>query len=179
MPVRAAVFSDVLIETEFAAGKPAAALQALKRADRRLAQHGERTPRSTIQAYLAEAHEALHDLDAARAARAAIDLADELSAPDDVVNYAITHAVRARLALADEDGDAAEHWARSAVEHAAQTEFVWDQAETRLNLAHVLIALGRRDHAAAEVRAALELYNLKGDRPRAKVARALLKQLCD
>ncbi len=175
MPVRAAVFSDVLVETELAAGNPAAALRALQRADRTLARHGERAYRSTIQAYLAQAHELMHDLDSARAA---IELADQLSMPDDVVNYAITDAVRARLALADGDRGAAERFARSAVQHALRTEFVWDQAETRLNLAHVLIALGQPDHAAGEVRAALELYNLKGDRPRAAVAHALLEQLC-
>ncbi len=174
MPIRAVVFSDVLVETEFAAGNPVAALNALQRADQTLAQHGERAFRSTVQAYLARAHEALHDLDAARAA---IDLADQLTMPDDAVNFAITDAVRARIALAEHDGDAAECWARSAVDHALQTEFLWDQAETRLNLAHVLIALGQRDHAADEVRAALELYKQKGDRPRQTMARAMLKQL--
>jgi tetratricopeptide (TPR) repeat protein len=172
MPVRAAVFSDIRVEIEFSAGNPAAALEALQWADARLAQHGERANRSTVQAYLAEAHELLGDPDAARVA---IALADELTAPDDVVNYAITHAVRARLALAQGDGAAAERWARSAVEYALGTEFVWDQARARLNLAQVLRLLGRPEDAATEVRAALDLHELKGDRPRAKLARALLQ----
>ncbi|MGO9975844.1 MAG: BTAD domain-containing putative transcriptional regulator [Solirubrobacteraceae bacterium] len=174
MPIRAAVFSDVLVETEFAAGDAEAALRALQRAARTLEQHGERAQRSTVLAYLGKAHEALHEPDAARAA---IELADQLTMPDDVVNYAITHAVRARLALADGDGGAAERWARSAVEQALRTEFVWDQADTRLTLAHVLAALERQIEAEREVRAALELYDRKGDRPGAEVARALLDQL--
>jgi ATP/maltotriose-dependent transcriptional regulator MalT len=172
--IRAAVFSDILIETEFSAGDPAAALRTLERADEILAQQGERANRSTFQAYLAEAHELMGD---AAAAGAAIALADELSAPDDIVNHAITHAVRARLALTAGDTEAAQRWGRSAVEHAERTEFVWDRARARLTLARVLAALGRNPEAAIEVRAALELYELKGDRPRARQASALLAEL--
>jgi DNA-binding SARP family transcriptional activator len=176
MPVRAATYTDVLVETEFAARNPAAALQVLQRADRTFEQHGEHTFRSTVQAYLGKTYIALNDLDAARTA---IDLADQLSMPDDVVNYAITLAARARLALADGDDDRAERCARSALEHALRTEFLWDQAETRLTLAHVLAARGQRDAAGTEVRAALELYEHKGDRPNAEATGALLEQLRD
>ena len=75
----------------------------------------ERSIRSTTQAFLAVVHERLGDHDAARAA---IELSDKLGAAEDMGNYAITHAVRARLALADEDGRPPSSWAHSAVDNA-------------------------------------------------------------
>jgi len=174
MGIRAAVFTDILVETEFSAGDPAAALRALLRADEILAEQGERSNRSTFQAYLAEAYELVGD---GAAASAAIATAEELSAPDDIVNFAITYAVRARLALSGGDDEAAERWARSAVEHAERTEFVWDRARARLTLAQVLSALERKEEAAAELRQAVELYERKGDRPRAEQARSLLAEI--
>jgi tetratricopeptide (TPR) repeat protein len=173
MGIRAAVFTDILVETELSAGDPVAALRALQRADEILVEQGERSNRSTVQAYLAAAYELVGD---AAAASAAIATAEELSAPDDIVNFAITYAVRARLALSGGDDEAAERWARSAVEHAERTEFVWDRARARLTLAQVLSALERKEEAAAELRQAVELYERKGDRPRAEQARSLLAE---
>src|SRR5207302_8876604 len=94
------------------AGDPAAGLAALLRSDAISAELGERGLRSTTQAFLADAYEELGEPDVARAA---ITLSDELGAPEDVVNGAISHGVRARLALSDGDGIGAERWARSAV----------------------------------------------------------------
>ena len=172
--IRAAVFSDILVETEFSAGDPAAALRALLRADEMLSQQGERANRSTFQAYLAEACELIGD---AAAAGAAIALADELSAPDDIVNQAITHAVRARLALTAGDTQAAERWARSAVEHAELHRVRMGPGASPADSGTCADGLARDKDAAAEVRAALELYELKGDRPRARRAGALLAEL--
>jgi hypothetical protein len=107
--------------------------------------------------------------------RAAIELAEELSLPEDAMNFALTHEVRARLALADDDSEAAERWARSAVAQTLQTDFVLHQARAHLNLARVLAALGQRDEATAEANAALELYELKGDVPGGEHAHALLE----
>jgi class 3 adenylate cyclase/tetratricopeptide (TPR) repeat protein len=171
LPMRAAACHQRLADIQFSAGNPAGAIEALQPADETLAQQGERTYRSTMQAYLAEAYELLHD---PAAARAAIELAEQLSAPDDALNYAITDGVRARLALSDGDGDAAERWARSAVQHTLKTDFLVDEARARLNLAHVLSALGQCEPAAREAQTALELYETKGDLPGATRARALL-----
>lgn len=96
--------------------------------------------------------------------RAAIALSDELTAPEDVLNYAITHRVRAELALTQGAGAEAERWARSAVHHAFLTDLVITQAQARLALAGVLAVLGRETEASVEARAALELYEAKGDR---------------
>jgi hypothetical protein len=162
-----------LATIEFSAANPLGAQQALERADAALADFGERGFRSTVQAALAEAHVLLDD---PGAARAAIARTDELTAPDDVVNYMITHAVRARLALREGDGLAAERWARSAIDYALSTDWLWQQARARSTLGHVLTALDRSFEASVEFKAALDLYERKGDQPQAQHTRALLAQ---
>jgi hypothetical protein len=79
-----------------------------------------------------------------------------------------------RLALSEGDFEAAERWARDAVEHATRTDIPVDQAKARLNLAYVLTECGRGEGALAEARRALDLYELKGDRPGIARARSLL-----
>jgi hypothetical protein len=93
------------------------------------------------------------------------------------VNLIITHGVRAHLALADGDGEAAERWARSAVDHASRTDDPVEQAKTKLELARVLNALERPEAAIPEAEAALDLFLTKGDRPGADQTRALLAEL--
>jgi len=110
-------------------------------------------------------------------ATAAIELSDDLSASEDVINYAMTHAVRARLALADGDADGAERWARSAVHHAFLTDFPDSHATAKLELARILRSLGRPAAARSEARAALELFAAKGDRIGSDQAQALLDAL--
>ena len=90
---------------ELSAGDPAAALAALRASDAILAQLGERAVRSTTQALLAQAYWRLGNI---AAAIAAIELSDELGDTEDVVNFIITDGVRAQLALADGDSEAAE-----------------------------------------------------------------------
>ena len=159
---------------ELSAGDGAAAIEALHRADAILAELGERSLRSTIQALLARAHEMEH---AAGEAQSALELAEELSAPQEAVNYAITHEVRARLALTAGDLEAAERWARSAVEYAFKTDFVEHQAGARLGLARVLAARGHTDEARSEGHLSLRLFSAKGDRRGEEVAQALLDGL--
>jgi hypothetical protein len=163
-----------LARIEFSAENPAAALAVLQRGDTALARYGESGYRCTVQAYMAEAHESL---DRAADAHAALERSAELSTPEDIINFIITHRVRARLALAEGDADGAEDWARSAVQYALSTDFVWETARSRLNLAEVLSVGGRSDEAAVEAQTALELYELKGDRPGAAVARLRLSQI--
>jgi len=89
--------------------------------------------------------------------------------------FAITHEVRARLALAEGDAAQAERWARSAVQFASETDFLGFQADARLVLAEVLAGTGKVAEAGAEAATALELYGLKADRPGADAARQLLR----
>jgi DNA-binding SARP family transcriptional activator len=161
-------------EAELSAGDPVRARSWLLRADAGLAEVGENGYRSTVQALLARVHELLGDTEAARAA---IALSDELSPPEDRVNYAITHAVRARLALSDGMAEAAERWGRSAVEQAFLTDLILYQARAQLELAGILAAIGRGRDALAAARAAHRLYEAKGDRPGAAEAALLVGRL--
>jgi hypothetical protein len=85
--------------------------------------------------------------------------------------------VQACLAWADGDRDAAEAWARSAVRIAQRTDWVWEKGRTRLILAHILSARGRREEAAVEAQAALDQYEMKGDQPGAALARLRLAEI--
>jgi class 3 adenylate cyclase len=174
MTLMAAGSRQSLAEIEISRGNLSAARNHLLEADAVAAAIGERAHRSTLQAILADVEARLGD---ASAARAAIHLSDELSASEDVINYALTHAVRARLAAADGDPDAAERWARSAVHHAFLTDFPDSQATAKLELARILSSLGRADEAKAEAQTALELFAAKGDRLGSEDALAVLDEL--
>lgn len=173
MPWYAAHGEQHLARVELSAGDPNAALTLLRRSDAILSALGERLRRSTTQAFSAEANELLGKRDAAIAA---IELAEQLGAPEDVFNYVVTHQVRARIALADGEGEAARQWARSAVEYAEQTDYLVFLAGARLELARVEYALGDLDAAVSGAEAALGLFSVKGDRPGAEKSRALLEQ---
>jgi tetratricopeptide (TPR) repeat protein len=172
--VLAAACNQLLTETELSAGEPERALSGLLEADASLVEMGERGIRSTIQALLAQVYERMGDRESARAA---IEVAEELGGEEDEINFVITHAVRARLVLADEDGEAAVGWALSAAEHASRTEEPLARADAEVELARVLSAIGRSQQAISHARTALELADAKGDRPRAAQAQALLDKL--
>ncbi len=74
-------------------------------------------------------------------------MTDELSADVDLINFAITHRVRSALALGDGDLEAAQGWARSAIEYAYEADFPVPRADARLQLARVLAALERLQEA--------------------------------
>ena len=171
--------SEAACNTEFGlcelvAGNPASALGWLLGSDTILAELGQHTLRSTTQARIAQARASLNDLSGARKA---IDLAERLSAPEDVLNFAITHRVRARFALAEGNVEAAVRWARSAVAYAFGTDMPEVRADATLDLARLLQAIDRREDADPEARTALELFTAKGHRPGTDRARALLAEL--
>jgi class 3 adenylate cyclase len=172
LPAMEACGQQELARTELSAGNPAAAIASLVRSDAILAELGARLYRALTQALLAQAYERAGNR---AAARRAVELAEELSLPEDVLNYAITHGVRARLALGDGDGDAAERWARSAASFL--TDYLGFQAKAKLELARILLTLGRRQDATSEAQAALDSFLAKGDVPGADQTRALLDEL--
>jgi DNA-binding SARP family transcriptional activator/class 3 adenylate cyclase len=173
MPWYEAHCEQDLARMQLSAEDPNAAMASLMRSDAVLSQLGERLRRSTTQAHIAQADELLGHR---AAAVAAIELAEDLGAPEDVLNYVITHQVRARLALADGDGGAARRWAHSAVKYASLTDYVVFQAGATLELARVESILGDPAAAASNAQRALELFSLKGDRPGAAKSRALLEK---
>jgi hypothetical protein len=159
---------------ELSAGDPAAALVWLLRSDALLAELGQHGLRSTIQARIAQTQGLLNDPDAARRA---VQLAEALSAPEDILNFAITHRVRARLALLEDNAEGAVRWARSAVAYAFSIDSLEVRADATLDLARVLEAAGGRADAVPEARVALELFTAKGHRPGIEKARTLLSEL--
>jgi ATP/maltotriose-dependent transcriptional regulator MalT len=113
--------------------------------------------------------------DALRAVRAAAEIRERLSAV--AVNYIHTYRARSILALADGDVDAAETWARSALDFAYQSDLYACRGEANLQLSRVMAERGETAAAANAARAALEIYHRKADRPRAEQARARLDAL--
>jgi class 3 adenylate cyclase/DNA-binding SARP family transcriptional activator len=155
---------------ELRAGNASEARELLLAADAALEKAGDRGHRSTTLAELAQAHEAMGDH---ALARSALDLSEKLGDADDVVNRVTIDLVRAELALADGDPHGAERRARTAVDHAAKTDFVGLHAAACLELARVLAALGREDEAATSAGRAMELYRMKSDRVGAQQVQAL------
>ena len=176
MRLMAAGSRQLRARIELSRGDATAARELLLDCDRVLSELGERSLRSTTQALLARTCELIGD---AAAARAALGLAEELAAPEEVTVHAITSEVGARLALADGEPEAAERLARSAIEYAAMTDFVAFQADARLGLARVLDGIGRRDEALVEAATAAELYATKADGPGSAAAGALRRVLED
>jgi ATP/maltotriose-dependent transcriptional regulator MalT len=161
-------------QLELAADNPSGALEVLLAGDETLAEVGERSFRSTLQGYLAMAHAALGD---SESAQAAIELSEALCAEEDVATLILIDLVRSRLALAAGDLEAAERWARSAVEYASRTDFVPSLIETKLDLGQVLLANGQTDEAQALLQEALRHSEAKGDQPYADRARELLASI--
>ncbi len=155
---------------ELDAGEPEAALEVLLSCDADLAARNDSGNRSSIQAMLAYTYALLGE---PAPALECLRWLDELNSPE-LFNYVFAERARARLALDDGEAVAAERWARSAVGHAAPTDWVVLQADARLDLARVISALGRHDQAADEARAALDLFRAKGSVPGERRARALL-----
>ena len=174
MPVVAGGCCMQIAQSQLLAGDPMAARKSFLEGDEIGARYGEHSYRSTTQAMLAEVEQLLGHRDAALAA---IELTEQLGADEDTVNFAITHGIRALLALDEGDLDRAERWARSALERAYETDFYWCRAKARLQLSRVMAARGEREQAIDEARTALDIYRRKGDRTRTALAEAQLAEL--
>jgi class 3 adenylate cyclase/tetratricopeptide (TPR) repeat protein len=172
LPVMAATCEQIEAGISLSERDPRAARVALLRSDATLGEFEERATRSTTLAMLAQADELLGAIDEAHVALAR---AEAVSAPGDVVNFVITHCARARLAARSGDAREAERWARSAVEHAARTDFLGYQAEAKLELARALWIQGRSDEARKEATDARRMFKSRGDVPRAEAARHVIE----
>ncbi len=172
MPVMAATSeqSDGLIA--LSEDDAAAARAALERSEAILGEFQADAIRASTLALLAQTHERLGAIDEARAA---VEQAEALSAPGEVVNIVVTHATRSRLAAIAGDAEEAERWARSAVEHAARSDYVGFQAQAIIALARVLFMQGRGDEARAEATRALTLYQNTEDLPGAEAAMCVIE----
>jgi tetratricopeptide (TPR) repeat protein len=164
----------LLAETKQAEGDLHAAVEAFSHADALYEKAGMDGFRCTVQARIADAQVALGDL---RSAREALELSERLGGSDDVINVAMTRRVRSELELAEGNLEEAERWARSAVEKAFESDFPFERAGSKLQLARVLGAAGRRAEAIAEAREALTIHEAKGDQPGMSLAQAVIGEL--
>ncbi len=163
---------QIAAHIEQEAGDLEAALAIIEDCDAEL---GEQAAfRSSTQAMIARLQAQLGRLDLAGEA---LERAEALSAAEDLMNFVMTHAVRARLAVRDGDAEAAERWARSAVDIAFRTDFFRSRAESLVDLADVLVALGRPADAAVELRRAREVYERKGHRLGVATVNARIEEL--
>jgi len=142
------------------AGEPAVAEDALRSGYDRLAAMGERALLATTAAMLARAVLAQGREDEAWGL---VDAAEAAAAADDVNAELLCRSVRAQLlarrgAVADADRVSTE-----AVELAARTDWIVDQADALLARAEVLRLRGELHVASVTVAHAVDLYERKGN----------------
>ena len=97
-----------------------------------------------------------------------------ITASDDTLTHVIWRAVKAKALASDGRCMQAEALARSALALVEPTDMLWHHGDALLDLAEVLRLCSRPDEAADAVRAALALYEAKGNVAAADRARTLL-----
>lgn len=121
--------------------------------------------------------EALYRLGRDDEALEATSASARMSAEDDVASQMAWRATRAKLLARRGDGGEAERLAREATAIADDTDLLSMAGDTHLDLATVLIQVGRRSEAATEMERALDLFVRKGNVASARRAQAALERL--
>ena len=161
-------------DVEEHAGNPAGAVTILSEAAEQLVELDSFSYASTAYAILGQTHYELGD----RAAAAAYcDRCDELTAPDDLINFAIVNGLRARLAADAGEHDTARELAVVALDWALRSDFQFVRANAYRDSAHVRAAAGDREGARSALEAALEEYRAKEDEPMIARVEQLLVEL--
>ena len=156
---------------EMLAGRPRAAEERLRTGYDRLKQMGEKALLATTAAMLAQAVYAQGRLDEAEEL---CRLSKGAAAPNDLSAQVAWRGVCAKLTAEQGLTDDAEALAREAVRLAEPTDFLTIRADALLDLAAVLRRGGQSTEAEETIRAALDLYEQKGDRVSAERARSAL-----
>jgi ATP/maltotriose-dependent transcriptional regulator MalT len=174
MTMMQAVMQQWPAEVRLLQGHTAEAVALLRDSATKLEALGETSFRSTSIIRLAQA--LYRDGDVEQAERLAIE-GEELGAEEDVVNYAIGRALRARIATDRRAHDEGEALARQALDFAYKTDFPWVHADAHASLAYALAAAGRTKEARDELETALARYLSYGNTFEAERTRALLVEL--
>jgi len=145
--------------TALRAGDVATAVAELRRSVQELEELGEQGFRSTSLAFLAVAYEAAGELEEAERAALA---AEEMSAPEDYINFAMGRSTRALVLAARGELDEAERLARDAVDYAYRTDFPLVRGDACAAQARVLFRAGEEDEAERLLDQAVECYKAKG-----------------
>jgi tetratricopeptide (TPR) repeat protein len=103
-----------------------------------------------------------------------IAISREVGADEDLSTQAVGQGVMARILADHGQYREAEEFARSAAALAAQTDLLSERADTLLDLAHVLAAVGRLAEAHDAGIKAFDLYRRKGNLPGSRESRRYL-----
>jgi class 3 adenylate cyclase/tetratricopeptide (TPR) repeat protein len=159
---------------EMYAGDPVAAERAFRKNHTLFVETGDEGHASTAAAELARSLCWLGRFDEAEGyAR----MARETAADDDLASQVVGRSAQALVLAAKGDLEGAERTARDAVEMFADAQDPNLQGDLWFDLAEVLRRAGKPSDAADAVRAALALFERKGNRPGAAQARELLAEL--
>jgi tetratricopeptide (TPR) repeat protein len=168
--VTAASAAETHAIVEFLAADPAAAEGRLRWGVAELQRMGVTTTRANLAALLAQAAHAQGRHEEALE----WSEAGERAAPDDLYPQVLWRSARAKALARLGRADEGERLAVEAVGLAEQTDFLNVRADALVDLAEVLRERGRAADAKASVRAALELYERKGNLVSAARARETL-----
>jgi ATP/maltotriose-dependent transcriptional regulator MalT len=166
-------FSQRTSEVELQSGHPAEAVAQLQRARDELERLGERAYRSTCIAYLANALYVDGRGDEAEETALA---AEAESAEDDVINFAVAHGVRARVAADRGEVETAERLAASAVGYAFRMDMPKPRGDALVARACVLRTIGRLAEAEGVFAEAIAVYERKGELAAAAWARQVFEE---
>jgi ATP/maltotriose-dependent transcriptional regulator MalT len=125
-----------------------------------LEQMGEKSLRTTIAAFLAEA---LYRQGRDDEAERLTEVSEELAAADDLVTQVMWRSVRAKILAGRGEVEKAEELGHQAVQLADTTDFPELKAMTARDLAEALAAAGKTDAAQELVARAKEIYERKGN----------------
>ena len=156
---------------EMLAGDPVTAEADLRGDLDRLAEMGETYLRSTI---LGELARALFAQDRSDEAFETTELAENLSADDDIGSQALWRSVRARILAGRGDMRGAIGLAEEAIDLLRATDTLVRQADALIDLAEVLLAAGEAEKAQSALNEALGLLEQKGNTVGAQRALAAL-----
>lgn len=156
-------------------GDPVTAERHLRLEYDTLYEMGERRYLATTAAKLARAI-AIQGQDRYGEATRLIAISQQAAADEDLSTQAVSRGLSARILADRGQHREAEALARSAAALAAQSDLLSEHADTLLDLAHVLAAVGRIPEAHAAATRALDLYQRKGHRPGARESLRYLAQ---
>jgi ATP/maltotriose-dependent transcriptional regulator MalT len=144
---------------ELIAGTPANAEPELRESYRRLEELGEQGHLATVAALLGRV---LCEQGRDAEAVTFLEVSERASAEDDVVSQVLWRGTLARVLARAGKHARADELSRSAIAHAAETDFLMLHADALSDRAEVLAVLGRAEEATREAARESEVYERKG-----------------
>ena len=172
--MRSSFVSETAGAIEMLAGDPAAAEREWRAGFDAAVEMGEQGFQSTVAALLAHALVEQGHLDEAEEMVSKSELA---GAEDDVSTQVLGRSARARILAARGLPEEAQRLARDAVARSESTDDLNMRGDTLVDLGVVLLAAGDREGAATALRAALTLFEEKGNASAAEATRRRLAQI--